>query len=55
MAEFALHVPGGNFVRWQAKGAGAAMARELGHNTEAHDAPITWVFRGPRCDVTWLI
>jgi hypothetical protein len=39
-----VHVPGGNFTRWPVRGAGVAMARELGLHTGAHDAPKVFMF-----------
>jgi hypothetical protein len=39
-----LRVSGGSFTRWPVKGVRAAMVREIGQNTAAHDAPKVWMF-----------
>jgi hypothetical protein len=46
-----VHVPGGNFTRWPVRGAGAAMARDLGLYTGTHDAPKVCMFLVFGCDV----
>ena len=50
-----MHESGGNFTRWPVNSVGSAIARELGHNTVAHDTPKVRVFRECRCDLPWPI